>query len=85
MEIEGIDHMDLAMRFSGAERYCIAFIIIPPIIWKPFRVAASGFFILIRRMPLLFSTPKNSTKEASNDEKETSRTFAREVCVYRSI
>ena len=44
IEIEVIDNIDLAVLFSGVERYGITFIIIIPVVWNPFRVAASGVF-----------------------------------------
>ena len=43
-EIKVIDNINLAVLFSGVERYHITFIIITPIVWNPFRVAACGVF-----------------------------------------
>ena len=44
IEIKVIDNTDLAILFPGVKRYNIALIIIPPIVWNPFRVAARGIF-----------------------------------------
>ena len=46
IEIKVIDNINLAVLFSGVERYHIAFIIITPIVWNPFRVAACGVFYI---------------------------------------
>ena len=44
IEIKVIDNINLAVLFSRVERYNIAFIIIAPIVWNPFRIAACGVF-----------------------------------------
>ena len=44
IKIEVIDNINLAVILSSVERYHIAFIIITPIVWHPFRIAACGVF-----------------------------------------
>ena len=46
IKIKVIDNINLAMLSSCMERYNISFIIITPIVWNPFRVAASGVFYI---------------------------------------
>ena len=46
IEIKVIDNINLAVLLSSVERYHIAFIIITPIVWNPFRVAACGVFYI---------------------------------------
>ena len=46
IEIKVIDNINFAMLFSSVERYHVSFIIIPPVVWNPFRVAACGVFYI---------------------------------------
>lgn len=62
MEIEVIDNIDLAMLLPGVERYNIALIIIPPIVWNPFRVAARGFFYIDSQDVVIVFNPQKFNK-----------------------
>ena len=46
IKIKVIDNMNLAVLFSRVERYNIAFIIITPIVWNPFRIATGRIFYI---------------------------------------
>ena len=46
IKIKVIDNIYLAVLLSGMERYHIAFIIIAPIVWNPFRIATGRIFYI---------------------------------------
>ena len=46
IKIKVIDNINLAVLFSRVERYNITFIIITPIVWNPFLIAACRVFYI---------------------------------------